>query len=238
MRITRKYKGEGRAGKHGTPLAEDNTTEKRSPGGSEGFEIKEATYGQLFMEFLTLGLFTIGGGAAMMAVLQDRVSDKRHWMTVEETLDCIAVSQSLPGVLAINMSVYVGFRKKGFPGALVSWFGMILPSFVIILLIAMALGNIGDNIYIKSALKGISAAALGLIAFAVYKMIRQTLFSGRDGRRNLPFNVIMMVASFLAVAVMNVDAVLSILAAIVIGIVYVSVIERKASAAGNGGEEK
>lgn len=238
MRITRKYKGEGRAEKHGTPLAEDNTTEKRSPGGSEEFEIKEATYGQLFMEFLTLGLFTIGGGAAMMAVLQDRVSDKRHWMTVEETLDCIAVSQSLPGVLAINMSVYVGFRKKGFPGALVSWFGMILPSFVIILLIAMALGNIGDNIYIKSALKGISAAALGLIAFAVYKMIRQTLLSGRDGRRNLPFNVIMMVASFLAVAVMNVDAVLSILAAIVIGIVYVSVIERKASAAGNGGEEK
>ncbi|MBR4426577.1 MAG: chromate transporter, partial [Spirochaetales bacterium] len=99
-------------------------------------KIKNNIYIQLFIEFFTLGLFTFGGGAAMIGLLEDRMS-RRGWLGSDEVLDCIAVAQTLPGVIAVNMSVYVGYRMKGLRGALISGLGMVLPSFVIIILIAM-----------------------------------------------------------------------------------------------------
>ena len=89
--------------------------------------IKNNMYVQLFIEFFTLGLFTFGGGAAMIAVLQNRLKDK-NWLTEDEVLDCITVAQTLPGVVAVNMSVYVGYRMKGIRGAIVSVLGMVPAS--------------------------------------------------------------------------------------------------------------
>ncbi|MBR6955794.1 MAG: chromate transporter, partial [Firmicutes bacterium] len=100
---------------------------------SENTSKKENIYLQLFIEFFTLGLFTFGGGYAMIGLLEERMT-RRGWLDSEEILDCIAVTQTLPGVIAVNMSLYVGYRLKGIKGALVSVFGMVLPSFVIIIL--------------------------------------------------------------------------------------------------------
>lgn len=107
--------------------------------------IKENLYLQLFWFFFKLGLFTIGGGMAMIPLIQDIVVNRKKWMTEEEAVDCIAVSQALPGVIAINMATYIGHRKKGFAGAVCATAGVILPSFIIIILIVKLLHGLGDK---------------------------------------------------------------------------------------------
>lgn len=172
-------------------------------------------YWNLFTCFFELGLFTIGGGMAMVPLMQEKVCEERHWMTDEEVLDCIAVCQSLPGVVAINMATYIGYYKKGLKGALVSTFGVLLPSFVIIILVVSILKSIEQNSYVKGALEGIKAAATGLIAFAAYKMSKQTLTG--------IFQWIMAAFALLLVAFLKVSAVYVIIAGILAGEIYCTI---------------
>lgn len=172
-------------------------------------------YWNLFTCFFELGLFTIGGGMAMVPLMQEKVCEERHWMTDEEVLDCIAVCQSLPGVVAINMATYIGYYKKGLKGALVSTFGVLLPSFVIIILVVSILKSIEQNSYVKGALEGIKAAATGLIAFAAYKMSKQTLTG--------IFQWIMAAFALLLVAFLKVSAVYVIIAGILAGKIYCTI---------------
>ena len=117
----------------------------------------------LFFCFFKIGMFTIGGGMAMIPILEEKICDKYGWMSSEEVLDCIAVSQSLPGVIAVNMATYVGYKKKGVIGAVITTFGVVLPSFVIIILVVSFLRSVDDNKYVQGVLEGIKAAATGLI---------------------------------------------------------------------------
>lgn len=151
----------------------------------------------------------------MIPIMQENVCDKYKWMTEEEVLDCIAVSQSLPGVVAINMATYVGYHKKGVLGAAVSTLGVILPSFIIIILVVSFLRTVDDNIYVQGALEGIKAAATGLIAYAAWKMGKQTLKNA--------FQWVLAVAAFVVIAILGVSAVWVILAGIVIGEVYFAI---------------
>lgn len=182
---------------------------------------------QLFWNFFKLGLFTIGGGMAMIPLIQNIVVDKMHWMTEEETVDCIAVSQGLPGVIAINMATYIGQKKKDLAGALAATIGVMLPSFVIIILVVELLHGFGDNRYVLGALKGIKAAATGLIAYSAYKVGKQVLKG--------PFQWVLAIAAFAAIAFFEVNAVWTILAGIAAGLGF-SVWKDKR--AGNGGESK
>lgn len=152
---------------------------------------------------------------AMIPIMQEKICDERKWMTEEEILDCIAVSQSLPGVIAINMATYVGYYKKGLKGALVSTAGVLLPSFIIIILVVSLLRTIDENPYVQGALEGIKAAATGLIAFAAYKMGKQTLKG--------VFQWIMAILAFLLIVVFGLNAVWVILGAIVAGEVYAAI---------------
>ena len=152
---------------------------------------------------------------AMIPIMQEKICDERKWMTEEEILDCIAVSQSLPGVIAINMATYVGYYKKGLKGALVSTAGVLLPSFIIIILVVSLLRTIDENPYVQGALEGIKAAATGLIAFAAYKMGKQTLKG--------VFQWIMALLAFLLIVVFGLNAVWVILGAIVAGEVYAAI---------------
>lgn len=187
------------------PDAADAKTSKKAPASAH-------IYWQLFVTFFELGLFTFGGGMAMVSILQDVVCTKRGWMTEEEVVDCLAVSQSLPGVIAINMATYTGFFLRGLPGALVASLGMILPSFVIIILVVCFLREFQENPYIQGALTGIKAAACGLVAFAAIKLGRQILKSA--------FAWVIAIASFVAIAVFDVDAVFVILAGIGVGLLH------------------
>ena len=182
-------------------------------------KLKDNIYIQLFAAFFKLGLFTIGGGMAMIPLIQDIVVNKKHWMTDEEALDCIAVSQGLPGVIAINMATYIGHSKKGLRGALTATVGVILPSFIIIIIVVKLLHGFGDSSYVQGALVGIKAAATGLIAYAAYKVGKQTLKG--------PFGWTLAILTFSLIIIFDISAVWMIIAGIIAGIIYTHITERR-----------
>lgn len=184
-------------------------------------EQEDNLYVQLFWLFFKLGLFTIGGGMAMVPLLQEKVCDEKGWMTEEETVDCLAVSQGLPGVVAINMATYVGYKMKKLPGAVIATLGTIIPSFVIIILVVLFLDTIAENIYVQGALTGIRAAATGLIAFAAWKLGKQVL-TGKG-----VFEWALALASFVIIAFFDVNAVWVILGSIAVGILYSLVLTKR-----------
>ena len=102
-------------------------------------------YAILFWEFFKVGIFTIGGGIAMIPQIQQVVVEDKKWISEEDMLDCIAVAQSLPGVVAINSATYIGNRMYGVKGALAATLGVVAPSFIIIIVVVSFLGAIGEN---------------------------------------------------------------------------------------------
>ena len=120
-------------------------------------------YWTLFLTFMKIGMFTIGGGYAMLPLIQREVVD-RGWMSKEEFIDIFAVAQSLPGIFAVNISIFVGYRLKKKLGGLICALGTILPSFLIILLIALCFTQVKDNVWVEKAFKGLRPAVVALIA--------------------------------------------------------------------------
>ena len=162
-------------------------------------------YWHLFSDFFKIGAFTLGGGYAMIPIIQSEVVDRRHWLKQEEFLDIIAIAQSCPGVFAINMSVFIGYKLRKLPGALSAAFGTALPSFAIILLIAMFFSRFQDNPVVESIFKGIRPAVVALIAaptFTLAKSAKITLS-----------NCWIPIGSALAIYLMGVNPVFIILAA-------------------------
>lgn len=148
----------------------------------------------------------------MLPFIQRVVVDRKKWLNEAEMLECIAIAQSLPGVLAINTATYVGNRKAGFKGALAATLGVILPSFVIIILLVLLLGTIGENSYIEGAFIGIKAAASGLILYSAIKLGKGVVKGW--------FPWTLAILSFIAIAALNVSAILVILGGALLGIVY------------------
>lgn len=130
---------------------------------------------ELFLTFLKIGTFTFGGGLAMLPLIRKSVVEEKGWMTEEEMTDCLAISQSLPGMLAVNTSIYVGYRKKALAGSIAAALGVILPAFVSIVAILLFLGKIEENPYVLGAFEGIKAASAALIALAAWQMGKQVL---------------------------------------------------------------
>jgi len=120
-------------------------------------------YWTLFITFFKIGAFTIGGGFAMLPFIQREVVT-RGWMKEEEFIDVFTIAQSLPGVFAVNMAVFIGYRLKKLPGAVVCMLGSVLPSFIIILAIAMFFTQIKDNVWVEKIFKGFRPATVALIA--------------------------------------------------------------------------
>lgn len=122
-------------------------------------------YLQLFTTFLKIGAFTFGGGWAMISIIEREIVDKHHWISREEFLDLLAISQSLPGILAVNISVSIGDKLRGFKGSAVAALGTILPSFLIILAIAIFLTPdiIKNNSVVSRIFMGIRPCVVALI---------------------------------------------------------------------------
>lgn len=129
---------------------------------------------KLFFAFFKIGLFTFGGGYAMIPLIQEEVT-KNGWLTAEEVIDIVGIAESTPGPIAVNLATFVGTSQMGVLGALVATLGVILPSFIIILLIAIIFKKIMDNKYVKSILKGINPVIIGLILatglFTLFKIL-------------------------------------------------------------------
>ena len=165
---------------------------------------------ELFILFFKLGAFTIGGGIAMLPLLRNTLVEEKKWFDEEEFVDIVSVCQSLPGVVAINMATYVGYKKKGLAGSLISTVGVVMPSFVMILLIATFISNMGDNPVVNGAMAGLRAAALGLVVVAVIQMASK-VFKGF-------WTIVAAAASFILIAVFNINTAYVILLFVTLGI--------------------
>ena len=129
-------------------------------------------YAEIFTCFAKIGAFTLGGGYAMMPIIQKEVVEKKRWIDEKDFMDVIAISQSAPGILAVNISIFIGYRLKGVRGSIVATLGSILPSFVIILLIAMFFTSYSHNETVIKIFQGIRPAVVALIAVPVVNMAR------------------------------------------------------------------
>lgn len=127
-------------------------------------------YLDLFWTFFKLGLFTLGGGYAMIGQLKDIVVEKKKWITEEELLEICAIAESTPGPVAINLSTCIGYRNKKLLGSIVSTIGVVLPSFIIIFIISLFLASFMQNIYVQYAFIGINACVAFLIIKAGVEM--------------------------------------------------------------------
>lgn len=130
---------------------------------------------ELFLTFLKIGAFTFGGGYAMIPLIQSEVVS-RNWMTDADLVNFIAVSESTPGPFAINISTYVGMEAGGLLGAFCATFGVVLPSFIIIILVAKCFAAFSENRFVKGVLSGLRPAVVGLISAAVIS-VGETVFS-------------------------------------------------------------
>lgn len=178
---------------------------------------------ELFIVFFKLGAFTIGGGIAMLPLLQNTLIEEKKWFTKEEFMDIVAVCQSLPGVVAINMATYVGYKKKGLAGSIISTFGVTIPSFLMILIIARGISALGDNGILMGAMAGLRAAALGLVAVAMIQLAPAAIKS--------KWALIAAVTAFVLIGVLNINTAYVILLFMLLGIASALVGGRKAAAA-------
>lgn len=128
-------------------------------------------HAELFFTFMKIGLFTFGGGYAMIPLIDRECAEKKSWITSDELSEITAVAESTPGPIAINCATYVGSRKAGFPGAALATLGVVLPSFMIILLISGFMNGLLENTIIANAFKGIRIAVSLLIIRAGIKML-------------------------------------------------------------------
>ncbi len=137
--------------------------------------IKASIYFKLYMVFLRVGLFTIGGGYAMLPMLRKEVVNKYGWATDEEMLDYFAIGQSTPGIIAINTATFIGYKKAGILGAFASTLGMVTPSWVIIISIAKFFEAFSSNPIVESAFQGVRVVVVVLILNAVIKMGKKSI---------------------------------------------------------------
>jgi chromate transporter len=117
----------------------------------------------LFWSFMKIGVFTLGGGYAMLPLIEREVIDRHGWVPREKFLELITLAQSAPGPVSLNVAVFVGYTKRGFAGAIAAVLGVVVPSFVIILLIATFFSDVKDNRVVEAVFKGIRPAVVALI---------------------------------------------------------------------------
>ena len=133
-------------------------------------------YLRLFWEFFKTGLFAVGGGMATLPFMYD-ISDKTGWFTHSMLADMVAVSESTPGPIGVNMATYVGFVTGGIPGAVVATVGLVTPSVIVILLIARVLKAFRENQYVDAGFYGLRPCSIGLIAAAGVLVVKLALFN-------------------------------------------------------------
>lgn len=130
---------------------------------------------ELFLTFMKIGAFTFGGGYAMIAMMQSE-AERHGWLTEEELVDFVALSESTPGPLAVNMATFVGSRTGGIFGAVCATLGVVLPSFIIILIVARCYDRFKNSKTVNGAMSGLKPAVVGMIATAFLSVARTVFF--------------------------------------------------------------
>lgn len=160
--------------------------------------------------FFKIGLFTIGGGYAMLPIIEKELVEKYKWSTEEEVLDSYALAQSIPGVIAVNTAALIGVKGRGFWGALASCLGVISPSIIIIVIISAFFSRLREITIVENAFKGVRAAVLALLVISVYRMIRKSV---KD-----IWGIILLSIAFVSVLFFNVSPIYIIIGAVIVSI--------------------
>ena len=168
----------------------------------------------LFCIFFGISSISLGGGLTMLPVMQREFVEKRSWMTPEEMVDTVAVMQSLPGIIAVNMSSLIGYRIAGVAGALAGTAGVILPPFLCILVIAMGMSQLAANETLNHIFLGVRSAVTALILLSAYKLSRQIV---KD-----VFSAVLCLAGFLLLVFVELEAIWLIVAAAVVGLLQLA----------------
>lgn len=166
---------------------------------------------ELFWVLFRIGLCTFGGGIAMLPILETELVEKRGWTTSEELMDWYAIGQATPGIIAVNVSTFIGYKRAKTLGACVATFGMIAPSIIIITIIALFIGNFSDIIWVQKAMTGINVAVAAILTSAVYKFSKKAV-------KNV-FGFILLLVSFCLIFILNVSTVWIILGSAALGVV-------------------
>lgn len=174
---------------------------------------------EMFVSFFKIGAFTIGGGYAMLPLIQREVVNRKKWINEEDFLDMVVVAQSAPGPLAVNISVFTGYKMMGIPGIIFTVLGATLPSFIIIILVASVFIGIESNPIVERIFKGIRPAVVALIAVPVINLSK----SAKVNRKNF----LLPAAVAVLVAFLKVSPVYVILSLMVIGVAAVVIRRRK-----------
>lgn len=183
---------------------------------------------QIFTVFAKIGAFTIGGGYAMIPIIQAEMS-RRGWIPEEDLPDIVALSQSAPGVMAVNISIFAGHKLRGVKGSIAATLGSITPSFLIILAIAVFFTAFKDNPWVERTFKGIRPVVISLIAVPMVNMARKSCKSW--------WAWLLAIAALVLVAFLNVSPIYIILCVLVIGF-SVTYFKEMPGRAGHEGESR
>ena len=165
---------------------------------------------EIFLAFAKVGIFGYGGGPSMIPLVQVEVVDAHHWLTAEEFVDTLAMGNALPGPIATKMAGYIGFRLAGLPGAVVGVTGMVLPSLVLMLLLAGVLITYKDSRYVQATLKAVRPVVVALLAITVWEIFPSSI-KGWD-------TALIGIGAFAVVVFLNVHPALAIVGAVILGV--------------------
>ena len=135
------------------------------------------TFLSLFFEFFKVGLFSIGGGLATIPFLYDLAASDYEWFTAKDVADMIAISESTPGPIGVNMATYAGYQTAGILGGIIATLGLVAPAIIIIFIVAKILNAFKDNKYVQRAFYGLRPASVGLILAALYGVVKIALIN-------------------------------------------------------------
>lgn len=184
----------------------------------------------LFYVFASISAVALGGGLVMLPVMQKEFVAKRKWLTDEDMLDTVALMQSLPGIIAVNMSSLIGYRVAGIPGVLAATFGVVLPPFLTIVAIAYFLFNFCDLEAVQHVFTGIRAAVCAMILVSVIKMGKKTLTGA--------FEITIAALGFIILLFFKVNIILLIVLAAIAGLVFSLITKKRADKLNETKEER
>lgn len=173
-------------------------------------------YIKLFLIMVKISAFTFGGGLVLVTLLQKEFVEKRNWVTEQEMTDFIAIGQTAPGAIAINVSILTGYRIAGLPGTIISVVAASLPPLIILSVVTVFYKIFIENIHIKNALKGMQAGISAIIIDIVIKMIRPIISIPNKARRIS--SIVMIIISFIAIVFLKINIVIVLISGAGIGI--------------------
>ena len=174
---------------------------------------------EIFILFFKIGAFTIGGGYAMLSLIEDEIVNKKKWLDHEEFLDGMAIAQSTPGVLAVNISLITGYKIAGFMGMFAGMLGAVLPSFFIVLFLSQILLAYGNHLLVVAIFNGVKPAITALILISVYRI-------GKSANINR-YNFLIPLIVAILIRYFGVSPIIVIIATMILGNIFYILKEKK-----------